>query len=95
MIVVNCRDYVAWGVLCLWLTLIDQIGPRIIKADWLDSHQPLLTLPIWPNERNEIPQIQTLRDHLQPPIASAPSCIAIPYNAQPFHIRLAMIQLQP
>ena len=45
------------------------------------------------NEGNEIPYIRILRDHLQPPMASAPSCIVIPYNDQPFETRPTMIQL--
>lgn len=45
------------------------------------------------NEGNEMPYICTLRDYLQAPMASASSCIVIPYSAQPFQSIVAMIQL--
>lgn len=45
------------------------------------------------NEENEMPHIRTLRNYPQAPMASASSCIVIPYNAQPFQSIVAMIQL--
>lgn len=45
------------------------------------------------NEENEMPHIRTLRNYPQAPMASASSCIVIPYHAQPFQSIVAMIQL--
>lgn len=75
----------------------------------LDDNQARLVIPTLPipnptqmvekgsnneeNEENEMPHIRTLRNYPQAPMASASSCIVIPYNAQPFQSIVAMIQL--
>ena len=73
---------------------------RLVRKNCETSVGNLIETPIMeeiervPNE-NENRQVRTMRDYLQPPRNSTPSCFILPLNANNFQLKPGMITLLP